>query len=352
MRTVAVIAFLTLALEAQANLKMANVNKMVNPGVIGRPISSTPQQRFPYGVSALREFSPAFRNPVNSVPYSRMTIVGAETAEKEAAEKAAEDAGPKNVYGDKLQKCNSNEDCGYSAPASPQICATKVTRDYSPQEDTFKWAKNPGADVWKPDFAGSCITIWDVGAESGFFGQAGISWGEKEQGYGTQFGFVPTDYLVKCDALPTEVLTSSFSLEMFRSCYLESKKYKYVSKVSSMYKADSTETTIKDQFKIDKPSLNEEQPNALSGKCFRFRAAIENICQSCSEQTNKAGGKQTLEGFCSAIEGTQGMAEMAPDVLGLTTTFLVSLFAGSAITLVMSRFRRRVQTASEQPLLY
>lgn len=373
MRSVTVIALLAVALEAQAELKMEplhhadfdnttlgvyNVGKL-GPSVIARPILQglptglrLPQQRLSsYGIDAQREFPQAFHA---SMPYGRMTVVGAEK-EAKAEEKAPE--GPKNIYGEKLQKCSSSEDCDYNGPDSPSVCATDVTRDYSPPKNSFKWQKNEGTDAWKSSMTGKCVTIWDIGTESGFFGQQGIQWREKEQWYGTQYGFVPTDFLVKCDALPADVLTSKFSTDTFQQCYIESRQYKYVASESPAYKADNSYKTIKDTFKIDKPSLGETQPDNLSQKCFRFRAAIENICSACAGQTSKASGKDNLVSLCSAIQGTQLPSEMeliaetTPEVLSYTTTFLISLFAGSALVMAALRFRRGAPTAAQEPLL-
>jgi len=158
---------------------------------------------------------------------------------------------------------------------------------------------------------------------------------------------------------------------------VESRQYKYISKKSAAYKGRyPSEVTTKDTFKISKPSVNEETPDNLSQRCFRFRAAIENICGMCGEQTTKAGAKESLTGLCAAIENTQlqdtaqwtspertkpqkvnlssgpdELAETTPNVLNLTSTFLISLFAGSAATLAMHRFFRGAPTASQEPLL-
>merc|ERR1719428_2151306 len=107
--------------------------------------------------------------------------------------------------------------------------------------------------------------------------------------------------LLKCDALPADVLESEFSLETWRNCELQSRQYNYVSPTSSKSGTPSSVVTTKDQFMIDKPSLGEKQPEAMRQRCQRFRDVIEKMCNTCEGQASGDGAKSALSKKCEAI---------------------------------------------------
>jgi len=380
MRSVTVIGLLALLLQAQGEIQMGPLHRTdvdnTTLGVIGIPVLQglssairAPQPRLvPHGIPAPQKFSQA---APASLQFGRLMKTRAEAEIEAAPTPAPAPTGPTNVFGEKLVDCGPGLACPYKEN-EPQVCVDEVTRDFAPGDTTkfgqlpksgnleavFKWKRVEDSDnyKWTNENNGKCFSVWEVGAESGFFGQAGLQWGTKQQWWGMQTGFVPTDYLVKCDALPSEVLTSKYSLDTYRSCYLETREYRYISPSSKNYNPkDNSIKTIKDQFKIDKPSLKEAQPDKLSAKCARFRAAIENICTLCVQQTAKKPARDALDTMCSSIEGTQMpselTAETSSNAISITATLLISFFAGSAVILAMLRVCRDAPAAAEEPLL-
>jgi len=325
-----------------------------------------------------------------------MTMAGAEKAEeivkKDAEEK--KETGPTNVFGTKLQKCGTmsefkegktvtTDECPYTENM-PQMCVAQITRQFEPKENSFEWEKQPGADNWPDGAETKCVSIWDLG-ENGFFGQAGLHWGPKEEGYGTVWGWVPSDYLVKCDALPSDVLTSQYTLDTYSTCEFEARQYKYISPNSKEYSGtDQSEVTKKSPFYIEKPSKGEEGVPNLSTRCERFRKSVGDVCNTCINQAKGAEAKAAITSQCESLyelvpvqqdartgkwvpwrivekgmpwnKGKAGadktlFAQPFPDAITTSMAALMGLFVVSGAAFAIRRFRRSASTVVSEPLL-
>lgn len=283
---------------------------------IPSPISD-PQQQQPYAQAFLND------RPSGLSTMSAGAIRGAEASAPRQVVQAKAASVPvvlaggatQNVFGAAVQNCGESE-CVYTGD-SPEICVS-IENILIPQ----------------------CISVWNL--KEGVFKKRLAS----RQGMGN------LEIIPQCGAMPSAVLQSEFSKEMWDSCYIESREYKYVSPSSSKYKGASGTSTVtnEDLFMIGKPSLGEERPKRLSAKCQRFRGVIESVCNMCGEQAADESSKGALGGMCEGLIGAPAeLAETRPDVGSGTVAVLTGLAAVSALVLAVRR--RGASAVAQEPLL-
>merc|ERR1719313_1581357 len=167
------------------------------------------------------------------------------------AGQAIEDASKvKNAFGEKVAPCKVPDYCLFSEK-SPRICASFMA-DGSDNRclSIFQFVKtNRWRRYWTSPSMGKAY--------------------EKQDNWMAQFegraipGLKFPDLNVKCDALPAAVLDSTFSSEMWNSCEIKFKEYKYVSSGSSKWSGAQTEVVNTSPFVIKKPSLGETRPEEI-----------------------------------------------------------------------------------------
>lgn len=159
----------------------------------------------------------------------------------------------------------------------------------------------------------------------------------------------------KCDAVPTNLLESSFSKDMWSSCEVKFKEYRYVSPKSSKFGSENTKVVGKSPFFINKPSLKEFRPEEISSQCDRFRDAIKSICDTCGSVAPSATAKDTLASKCAAIQGDSAelFTQTSPDALSVPSVALICLFVAISVSFAMLRLSRRTPTeaGTEEPFL-
>eukprot|EP00746_Dinoflagellata_sp_MGD_P161523 gnl/MRDRNA2_/MRDRNA2_88708_c0_seq1.p1 gnl/MRDRNA2_/MRDRNA2_88708_c0~~gnl/MRDRNA2_/MRDRNA2_88708_c0_seq1.p1 ORF type:complete len:361 (+),score=81.20 gnl/MRDRNA2_/MRDRNA2_88708_c0_seq1:115-1197(+) len=306
---------------------MATPQFRTNP----RSYQATPYQSAPISVPQLQQQQQAIQQ--------RFVMTAAEAAEAEAP------AGPtyegKNIFGEDLAKCSASEDCTYTAE-SPQICVGLTPRVREGAKDplgaadarSFELTAPEGQFKWSDSYVGQCIPFFEFGSDSFM---KGIRFGNQ-------------DLVPKCDAIPSSMFTSDFSMDLWQNCKVEAKVYKYISPSSSKWKGDQTETTDKDPFFIKKPSFGQEQPDKMSAKCERFRQGIEKIASLCSQQ----GSSSQMETL-NKIKATMGPAPaLSESTMEVTTSPAMALFCflvAGGVIFTMSRTRRGASTPGQPPLL-
>lgn len=219
-----------------------------------------------------------------------------------------------NIYGEKLEKCGfvEEESCGNDGD-SLKICAALVPRVGQGQKNKYWLKAEQEHNLWIIEQFAKCISIWDLGSSSFL---RGVTYGNN-------------DLVVKCDALPSDVLQSQFTLDTFRECELEA--HEYASATSSQ-------------------------------RCKKFHRAIDNICTTCSTQSLKVSAKDTLAGMCGAITTTEAFAKTSPDflrtfkaiesfTLSISILALMGFFLSSALTFGAVRCWRSTRKAAPEPLL-
>jgi hypothetical protein len=241
-----------------------------------------------------------------------------------------------NAFGESVQPCKVPDYCLFDKK-SPKVCA-HFLEDGSDDRciSIFEYSK---ANKWRKD--------WTQEPISEKYTERAIP--------GMNFPQIP----VKCDAVPSAVLDSQFSLEMWSSCEIKYKEYKYVSPKSSQSGGEQSKVVNKSPFVIDKPSLKEINPADIASKCDRFRDAIRSICDVCSSVAGNDAAKAALSGKCDAIQGDGAPgealdAQTSSVAFGFSSFTLIGLFVGSLTTFAMLQFYRhtsKTATSAKEPFL-
>lgn len=167
-----------------------------------------------------------------------------------------------NIYAEATEACASGkpkeEQCTYE-PDSPKVCVD--VKEFDPPLAFGIKRLGPVGP--------RCVTIWAIGNKPLARGQYDI------QG----------DYDMKCSALPTNILTSAYTVDEWNKCDLFTKEYRG----DPLVKFTSEEKIY--------------QEKEMSGRCFRFRKAINKICNICSTQATSNEAKAALEKKCAALDG-------------------------------------------------
>lgn len=295
-----------------------------------RSYQATPYQSAPMSVPQLQQ---------QQAIQQRFVMTPAEAAEAEAPAEVSYEG--KNIFGEDLAKCSKSEDCTYTAE-SPQVCVGLTPRIREGAKDpmagadarSFELTPPEGQFKWGDNLVGQCVPFFEFGSDSFM---KGIRFGNN-------------DLVPKCDAIPSTLFTSDFSLDLWQNCKVEAKVYKYVSPSSSKWKGDTTETTDKDPFYIKKPSLGQgEQPDKMSAKCERFRQGIERVASLCSQQ-----GSSSQMDVLNKIKATMGPAPALSESVVEVSTAAMALFCflvGGGVVFAMSRSRRGAVAPGQPPLL-
>lgn len=224
-------------------------------------------------------------------------------AEKEGEKKGADakdkkSSAPVNVFGTAIAPCGQEGECSFTSYAS-DLCIANV-----PYDKQKFWNGMPGSDMgvfvgntdkeglWKQ--VAQCLNFWDYGVPPMMWGQRTIgkgvwifpwkeditmllrSWGKR-----LKYGFV--DDVLVCEAVPSAVLDSDYSKDMWENCEVSYSKYVYT-------KGNPT-------FPGGKEMLSDES----SRRCMRFRQSIERVCEVCAGQAPNDGAKSTLSSMCEAV---------------------------------------------------
>lgn len=151
-----------------------------------------------------------------------------------------------NVYDEPLQSCGSHPGSGdgdrctyrsYDAGAH-QVCVSALPHGFSSKTGQGPWSNAHTGNSW-------CICIW---AYANYY----LTHGD---------GDLP----IKCDALPSEVLQSQYSLGKFKNC------------------------------------------GAMSSRCNQFDTAIERMCRTCHLQASSEKAKASLHSKCEAMWSAGGV---------------------------------------------
>lgn len=353
MRSQGMLTLLALAMEARADLKASKADLENTTlaaafipqmrGVQRAPFAGlTPMQGYNQMSSPMLARSPMATPVEFNQPQVVARAFGPSMGLRAEEAPAPAPAGPKNVYGESLKSCSSDLDCAYNEGA-PQICVSLRARERVGTEGSFKLVKGDEKALaqWSDGWEAQCISIWDFTDET-----VDGTW----EGFAKWCKFGSQEIVPKCSALPSNVLDSKYSVEMWRNCEITVRKYSYVDKKSPNWKPDTSEVTTKDTFKISKPSLGEETPELFSQKCARFRKVISGICNICELQ--EGGSVGALKSACTAIEGPVPAMMLAETQEGISTTAyiagVIGFFVGSGI--VLATFRR-VLAHLREPLL-
>jgi hypothetical protein len=195
-----------------------------------------------------------------------------------------------NIYGEKTQACNTEEQeyCTYKGD-SPKLCV-----DVKPFDPPVLGVSRFG------DIGPRCLTIWALGVKPVARGQFRVS-----------------DFDVLCPALPVDVLSSKYTEDEWNNCYLYSKGY--TTEADKGYDVVSIEKTyVKDE---------------MSSHCFRFRKAVNSICNTCIEQAPSDSAKEALRAKCAALDGNE--LELAESKVTGSYVTPGSLCAMACCTLVL-----------------
>eukprot|EP00746_Dinoflagellata_sp_MGD_P126888 gnl/MRDRNA2_/MRDRNA2_61608_c0_seq2.p1 gnl/MRDRNA2_/MRDRNA2_61608_c0~~gnl/MRDRNA2_/MRDRNA2_61608_c0_seq2.p1 ORF type:complete len:217 (-),score=25.43 gnl/MRDRNA2_/MRDRNA2_61608_c0_seq2:65-628(-) len=148
-----------------------------------------------------------------------------------------------NVYGESLANCGTSpgsgegDFCSYRSfdAGAHQVCVTKLPPSFSDRTGQSSWSDAYTGQSW-------CICIW---AYANYY----LNYGD---------GDLP----IKCDALPSEVLVSQYSLDKWRN----------YGKMSTRPGGD------------------------------KFRKAIDRMCNTCASQARSESAKKEIQMKCEAIQ--------------------------------------------------
>jgi hypothetical protein len=280
--------------------------------------------------------------------------------DKKADEKK-EDSKPKesvNVFDAKITSCGAAGDqCSWDGNTR-EVCVSFLPYD----QDKF-WNGMPGKEAgkfegyrdpageWKT--VGKCVAVWELGIESMVFGnkmwfpgfQTSLATFLRSFGKRLKYGFVQDTPV--CDALPSNILDSEFSKDMYQNCEIMYSTYEYKTRTDGKGgRTSSYDKTLK---------KGEEVPPQIpfgteGGKCQRFRDAIEQICTSCAEQADTAPAGQALMAKCESIGMATALATESSDGrIEQVIPFALALFMSAMLGLkVFRRLRKPLQEEQEE----
>lgn len=371
MRSTALILLLGSTVEAQ----IAKFGQQRGPSAY---VSRAPQPlRVNYPSLYSRSFSQVYA-PVSYKPQERMSQTAwAEAAEpspakkaalaktesatkKEEKEEAPKSKDPVNVFGGKIASCGSDDECEYDG-VSAQICVSLVPYNQNvfwngmPGKDDFRDGRKAkagtfvgntdAAGLWKQ--AGKCMSLYEVGAENMIWTKDSLAgkwtwifpfksgWSNIFRSFKKRITYGFLDDVVVCDAVPSSVLDSEFSINMWNNCELEVREYDYA--ISAQYQTKS---------------FIEKRPN--SRRCQHFREAIVKVCSKCADQATDAKMTDALKAKCDAIGASAAFA--SEESSGSRVEYFIGLslasFAGAFIGLGLHVFRtRRAVSRLQEPIL-
>jgi len=386
MRGFSVSILLALLLEAHAELKVGRPNDAdlddTTLGVLGKlgyqQSIRIPQQRvnsFPYKPIQTPEqrphplpFQHGYHSDSSMIPRASEESAEAPAEEPPAAPAPApvpEPSPNSNVFGGKLEDCGP-EVCSFSGE-SPKMCVGVAPRIRPFEESSwlmasearsFELEKPKSQMMWSDNNIPQCIPLWSWAEETGNNFMAWLTYGN-------------SDVIPKCNALPSAMLASQYTMDTYSTCEYEARQYKYVSPSSPKWTSDSSVTTKNDPFFIPKESLGQQPVPKMSTKCERFREVIDGICNICAVQGTSTA---TLTSQCEKLQATappvadtragkwlpfkvfkrgmpwnMGKALFTQNISSVPAAVLMGLLMTSAVIVAMHR--RRASTEAQEPLL-
>lgn len=259
---------------------------------INLPSYFTPPQRLPQG------------RPNAPIPYAVPRSMEATFADAMYAESLTKNAGRQptpvseaaevaadwpmlNVYDEPLESCSSSPGdyfCTFNRNA-PAVCVAENADGMHAKP--ISWSDADGFQ---------CVSIWDSGSE--FFS--------------SELTAENNDLLIKCNALPSEIFHSQFSVEKQESCEIDS-----------------------------------------SNQCHEFHSAIEDVCNTCASQASSATAKHTIQSKCKefSVMPAEMFTQTTLDISSIATVAVISFMIIVAVIFSVLGFSRRTSTAAAQPLL-
>lgn len=221
-------------------------------------------------------------------------------AEVTASAAPAKSGNPKyvNIFGEELVEClrptaqapNRKADyCSFpgSAEGRHEICVAEL--HVAPNRKEWN-------DVYERMERLQCIRIenYDPFAEGlkpfDFTGSGGRRWG----------GIKISEYLPKCSALPAGVLDSDWSRSLVKGGDFATRKYTYVSDISSQAANAPHRGNLQTIKMVD------------SDRARKVRDAVEKLCDVCSVQATSATAKATLAKTCEEVLKLRPEKEFQP----------------------------------------
>lgn len=218
-----------------------------------------------------------------------------------------------NIYDQPLSSCSPNHGdyyCTYNSD-SPGICVAELPGTNSVGRfvrglvnKPSKGAKN---DVrWSKAEGFQCMSIWESFPQSEpeypsdhvidlhlRLGLPVPTWPSAASSSLDTNPFSSEDHIIKCNALPAEVLQSQFSLKRWGQCDLGN-------------------------------SLLDGDEEAMEAQCERFHQAIQHICDTCANQASDSVAKDALQYKCGSMS-TMLVARTSTENTSIASVALVGL---------------------------
>lgn len=310
MQFVTISILLAFAAEAHAELKVWPIHQAdqddATLAALGQvrintaPLHYAPRLgSFPLGSRTPYEHPHPVQAPYTS---SRSKLLAASSLPKpvsEAVEEAA-DWPMMNIFDEPLKSCSDGEGdyfCTFDHE-SPAVCVSRQPHD----DNTVP------IDLFHNS---QCLPIWGPWSDASSKDENSFEEGIKNE---------DPDLIIKCNALPADVLQSDISYEKWNSCELD----------------------LQESFTSDH--------DAMAGRCERFHNILEHVCKECGLQATTAVGKNTLASKCAMLN--ELMAHSSTGVFGIRLVGVIGLLVGSAAAFaIMLQLRHRPSPTVEQPLL-
>jgi hypothetical protein len=241
-----------------------------------------------------------------------------------------------NIYGEPLESCVSFSPSGPTEDSfiqftgeKPKICIDVVVTP----TPTKGWAGEEQAQKDRKTFLKKTTSM-------SLFAFFESGWRRRQLiGSGTP--------MPKCGAIPVDVFQSQYTSELLSNCENKVRQYKVEGPLG--FPLGLTEQVVEAPPKSSGSPIN---PDKMSRKCRKFRAALELICDACGSEAPSDGAEKELRAQCGVLaEATDLISPSFPDVSSITSYVgLVSLFMG-IFAFGVARIRYRVATVSVEPLL-
>jgi hypothetical protein len=323
--------------QDNTTLALVRVQGLRTPQQLLQPLSH--RQGLPYSSPVQHEkpFSMMRQSPIMQAESAEVGLAESKpAAPPKAVAKPAQASSGLNVYGEKLEECLPP-----GLNADDPVFGKGFELNYRLDPD-FRGLFGERV-LPKPEQRSSCI--FENGNEGYHEVCAGVTnrissaktWSDKnakdtecipfvtygKYAKGNQF-WTPTSkaYLLKCSAIPAEVLQSDYSMSGFQN------------------------TMEKVRWRV---GAGKPEKTRVSSKSLRFRKGIMNVCSICGEAASSQAAKDTLNKMCAGIEGSPAeLTETTPPVISI---MFIAVILGSGITFVTVRFRRAPSSAAEEALL-